>query len=373
MKQKIRVMHLMLSMEVGGMENGVANILRNTRDSLDNYLCCLEKIGTLGGMLDGSAVSIVNMSKKPGFSIPLIYKLSRLLIRNKIDILHSRCWSTLVYGYAASRIAGTPGLVHSEHGVFNLDYERRRKLYSYIVKRADRLLTVSSSLKDRIEEIVNQTDLRIKTIVNGVDTEKYRPAPNRDYGKQFGLKEKDVIIGSVGRLEKVKNYELFIETISRIKDKSVKGVLVGDGPERSNLENMARALNMQDRFIFLGKREDVSEIMPLFDIYVCSSHSEGLSNTILEAMASGVPSVATRVGGNPEIVCEGETGFLVKPGDAEIMTASIMDLIADNDMLSMMKLKARDAAVKQYSLSRMVSEYEEVYKSVYELKTGRSA
>lgn len=365
--QKIKVMHLMLSLEIGGMENGVVNILRHIRkDIFKNYVCCLERIGALAERIKGCNVSINNMSKKPGFSLSLILKLAKLLRREKIDILHTHCWATLVYGFAAAKIARTPIVIHGEHGIFNLDYTRRRKLYTMIINNIDQILTVSESLKTEIISTIKISNSNVRSIINGVDTDKFSPGDSETIKKKFGFQKTDIIIGSVGRLEKIKNYNALIKCIAMFDEPSIKGLLIGDGPARSELEGLVKDLGIEDRFFFLGKRTDVNKGMLIFDVFVSSSLSEGLSNTILEAMASGIPVVATNVGGNPEIVYEGETGYLVNPNNLEAMKSALERLINDKKFSKSIGQKARELVVRECSLHKMVSEYEDVYLSQYD-------
>ena len=209
----------MLSLEVGGMENGVVNTLRLiNKDLFKPFVCCLERVGSLARRIEGSDVTIINMAKKPGFSPLLILKLAALLKRSKIDILHTHCWATLLYGFTAGKIAMTPTIIHGEHGTFNLDYTRRHKTYNIFIDKVDRILTVSDSLKTALITITRISDSRISTIINGVDTDKFYPRNSASIKKGLGFHENDLVIGSVGRLENVKNYKMFIKCVALFKD-----------------------------------------------------------------------------------------------------------------------------------------------------------
>ena len=365
MANRIKIMHIMLSLEVGGMENGLVNILTRSNDAVfDSHVCCLEKIGTLGERLSSSKTHIYNMEKKPGFSIGLILNLAKLLRKKKIDIIHTRCWATLLYGFFAGKLAHVPIHIHGEHGVFNLEYGRRVKLYKFFINHIDRILTVSESLKREIIAITGISPDAITPIINGVDTDKFFPRPRHALRYGLQLKDSDIVIGSVGRLENVKNYQAIIRCVSQFNHTSVKGILVGDGPQRAKLENYVAKLQLQDRFFFLGKRTDVEKLLPAFDIFVCSSLSEGLSNTILEAMACGLPVIATRVGGNPEIVSHGKTGYLVDVDSSDEMLTSCKHLVNNQDLACSLGKYGRDVVMKRYSLQKMVHEYENVYLSL---------
>jgi sugar transferase (PEP-CTERM/EpsH1 system associated) len=368
MKNRINIMHLMLSLQVGGMENGVVNILNSIRrDIFVPSVCCLEQIGSMANRIHHNDILILDLSKKPGFSPLLFLKLANVFKHNKIDIIHTHCWATLLYGFFASYIAKTPVIVHGEHGIFNLEKRRRSTAYNFMLKRVDKIFTVSNMLRKDLMNKANMSGKKIYTIINGVDTKQFRPRNSVSIKTDLGFNPTDIVIGSVGRLDKIKNYEVFIRCIALFFEPSIKGLLIGDGPLRQELEALTRELMIEDRFVFLGERSDVYKLLGAMDIFVCSSLSEGLSNTILETMSSGVPVVATNVGGNPEIVYHGQTGYLVEPNDIQA-TKSHLDRLVENEVLRQtMGRKARRTALSSHSLERMIKEYEEAYASFFPL------
>lgn len=356
-------MHVLLSLEVGGMENGVVNTLGLiNRARFEPSICCLERLGPLARRV--KETKIFNMKKNSGFSLRLLFKLITLLNNEKIDIVHTHCWATLVYGFMAAKIARVPFVVHGEHGTFNLDPPRRLFAYKLFISHVNSLLTVSQSLTDEIRKL-SKKDLNINTIVNGVDTDLFYPQDSKALKKKLGLKTDDMVIGSVGRLESVKNYKLLIRCVAQIDNPLVKGVLIGDGSLRTELKNLVKNLGLTDRFIFLGERHNIRELIGLFDIFVLCSFSEGLSNTILEAMSSGIPIVVSEVGGNLELVEDNKNGISFESNNLSALKKAITDLLSDPVRLNAMGRNGRHTVLTRHSIKGMVEKYEKGYLSLF--------
>jgi glycosyltransferase involved in cell wall biosynthesis len=181
---------------------------------------------------------------------------------------------------------------------------------------------------------------------------------------KLGFLNDEVMIGTVGRLDPVKDQGLLLHAFARLNhgQKNLRLVLVGDGPERKGLESIKDTLPCRDHILFLGERNDVDNVLKALDIFVLPSRSEGISNTILEAMATGLPVIATAVGGNPELVQDGHTGCLISPDNCEALVDALNFYIAQRpDMITLHGLNGRERAVRDFSLDRMVKEYETLY------------
>lgn len=364
--KKINLIHLVISLEVGGMENGVVNTLRLiNREKFNPSVVCLETLGPLSKRLNGYKTELFNLNKKPGFSFKLILRIARILKNKKIDIIHTHCWATLIYGVLAAKLAKVPIIIHGEHGDFNLENKNRRYLYPIFIRFVDKILTVSESLKKEIKKHTGKNAINIKTIINGVDTHRFRPQKRKNVKKQLGFKDNDIIIGSVGRLDIIKNYQLIVRCVSILKDHNIKGIIIGEGENRRELEKLINELGIEKRFIILGEKDNVDELIGCIDIFISSSFSEGLSNTILEAMASGIPVLATNVGGNPEIVKHGKNGFLFETNNLKELCSRVSQLINNKSLCKIMGEKGRSYALSEHSLKRMAKQYEDEYLSLY--------
>jgi glycosyltransferase involved in cell wall biosynthesis len=196
-------------------------------------------------------------------------------------------------------------------------------------------------------------------IYNGIDTRTFTPDGSSNENRlKLGLNEKDILIGVVGRLDPIKNHAMLFKTFERINsdNSNVKLLVVGDGPERKSLEHLAG-----NGVHFLGNRADVPDILRTLDIFTLPSINEGISNTILEAMATGLPVVATNVGGNPEIIDDGKTGQLVPSGDPAALGAALSDYIKSPQLRASHGSQGRIRVEELFSIEKMVSEYESVY------------
>lgn len=231
----------------------------------------------------------------------------------------------------------------------------------------DRVLSVSKYHAQKLARTVGFPVQRITVLPNGVDSDRFQRG-NR--GRSFVRKADDILIGTVGRLVPVKNQMVLIDAFSKLcnQDFNIKLIIVGDGPLRHQLQTVAKDTGCADRIEFLGRRSDVPEIMRAMDIFVLSSYSEGMSNTILEAMSSGLPVVATAVGGNPELVLNGKTGLLVPTNDPEKLERALCLLIRHEEMRKEMGMRGRERVKKYFSLRGMIDNYEKLYLQCYREK-----
>ncbi|MGH9360067.1 MAG: glycosyltransferase, partial [Terriglobia bacterium] len=217
----------------------------------------------------------------------------------------------------------------------------------------------------------------------GLPNNKIRVIPNALPEEAFAEtapalpRSEDVLrVGMIARMNNpVKNYPVLLDAAARLaaKHPSVEFLLVGDGPLRPELETMTRTLRIERQVRFLGDRRDIAAVLASMDISVLTSQSESLSNAIIESMAAGLPAVATRVGGNPDLVCDGETGFLIPPGDAASLADALDRLLTSPDLRRDLGRKAKAFALEHFSLARVLNEYEDLYASLLARKDRRAA
>jgi len=366
---QIRIAHVLPSFDVGGLENGVVNLI-NTMDktqySHDLYILTGE----------GSACQRLNddvfvrfMRKAEGNDMLLPFRLARHFRRRPPEIVRTYGWGAWIEGMLAAWLSGRTAVVHSEHG-YALDRgvqrHYRRKVAQYIAAHlTPRVVVVSDALRHYLEQQVGIPSQKITTIVNGVDTHRFHPAEDIASARQnLGIDESEFVIGTVARLEAVKDIGTALRAISEMGLRDVRYLIVGDGPERSVLQDLAQRLDIEKQVIFVGERADVAELYRCMDIYMLTSIREGTSNTLLEAMASGVPVIATDVGGNRLIVEDGVTGRLVPPGGVGEIAAILKCYKSNAEGLKKMAVAARQVVEKQYGIDRMVSDYDRLYMGI---------
>jgi glycosyltransferase involved in cell wall biosynthesis len=218
---------------------------------------------------------------------------------------------------------------------------------------------------------------QIRIVVNGVDTNVFKPdfseAPKAELRAALKLPQEGFLIGCVGALRPVKDHEGLLKAFTVLRSRTGTRVnrdsylvLVGDGTLMPELKAISKQLGIQDRVLFMGRRDDVEKILGVTDVFVLNSKTEGMSYAILEAMSSGIPIVATDVGANRELIRQGVEGYLYKPGDLEGLVNYLLTLIDDKSLVAKMGGAARKKIVENYSFESMVSAYERLYREVAE-------
>jgi sugar transferase (PEP-CTERM/EpsH1 system associated) len=365
--EKIRVVHVLNSFGLGGLENGVVNVINGTdAHRFDHSVCCIRQSGESARRLKRNDVRIDELNQSAGFTPTLPLRLAGLFRRLKPHVVHTRNWGA-VDGIVGGRLARVPVVVHGEHGrdIGDPDGSNRKRnlLRQGLFLGVDRCVTVSAELKDWLVTTVGVPARKVHTIPNGVDIDRFKPRGGAAGRRGLGIGEDEIVVGTVGRLDPIKDYPTLLGAFSRLaaRHERLRLVMVGDGPAREALTAQCRELKLEERVSFLGARDDVPELLEAMDLFVLTSLAEGASNTILEAMSTGVPVVATRVGGSPELVADGETGFLVPRRDVAGLTAAMDRYVGNPAMMRRHGEAARERIVSRYSLGGMLSNYESLY------------
>ncbi|ETX01917.1 MAG: hypothetical protein ETSY1_05550 [Candidatus Entotheonella factor] len=363
----LQVAHVVRDFSHGGMENGVANLVNHHDPSrVQGTIYVLAKADDFFVQRVHDARRVVLLNRCQGNDPSVIWHLAHRLRQAQPDVVHTHGWGTLVEGGMAAKLARVPVWVHGEHGTMET---RRHNIWVQRImwRLADQLLSVSENHRHALAHAIGAPVARIQAIPNGVALDRFgRQVDAAAWRQSFHIPADHVVIGSVGRLVEVKHYHHLITALAGLihQRMPVSGVLIGDGPLRSALEEQAQSLGIAERVHFLGRREDVPSLLPLLDMFALTSRSEGMSNTILEAMASGLPVVATAVGGTPEMVIDGETGRLVPPRDPQALEAALAQLLADADQRRHMGRQARRRAETMFSLPVMIRAYEQLYEQL---------
>ncbi|HYE89229.1 MAG TPA: glycosyltransferase [Vicinamibacterales bacterium] len=362
--RKTRVMQLVLSLSPGGTERLVIEIVRGVSGRVDSVVCCLDTPGEWAAELTSTGIPVVSLSRAPGFQPRLSLQLARLLKEHSIDVVHCHHYSPYVYGRLASLL--TPGvqLVFTEHGRLSdaAPSPKRRLVNPLLSRLGGRLCAVSGDLRQHMMREGFPARC-ISVVYNGIEPGRRPSAAQRhDARRALGVADEALVIGAAGRLDPVKNLALLLQVQALVRERRADAhtVIVGDGPERAALETRARELGLDGSVTFAGYRSDVRALMAAFDVFVNSSHYEGVSLTILEAMAAALPVVATPVGGNPEVVIDRETGLLV-PGQPRAMADAILRLGSGPHLRRVLGDAGRWRVKKHFSMQRMIAEYADLY------------
>ena len=362
-ERPVHVMHIVYTLRTGGMEMGVVKLVNGLDTArVRSSICSTTPAGAEIKALVRPSVPIFELSRRAGTDLRFVRDLYRLFKRERPDVVHTHAWGTLIEGLVAARAAGVPIVVHGEHGTLQLrGYQRRLQRVAW--SAADRVLSVSSKLAERMSAATGFAAARITTIRNGVQVARFQPVDRRAARRALGIPEGPTV-GTVGRLVAVKDQATLVDAVAELQRTGVAATLViaGDGPERAALDGRARAAGVDLRL--LGYRADVEQVMGAMDVFVLSSVSEGLSNTILEAMAAARPVVATRVGGAEEMIEDGVTGVLVPPSNAGAMAAALGRVLGAPDGGAAMGAAARRRVEAEFTLPGMMTRYEQLYVEV---------
>ena len=370
------IAHVIYKLGMGGLENGLINLINQMpADKYRHMIICLTGSTEFRERLQRQDVQIIDLEKKEGQDWRSFVSLYQVLKQYNVDIIHTRNLAAIEYQISAF-LARVKYRVHSEHGwdVFdpqgnNRKYQILRRLLSPLIQV---FIPLSLHLQSYLVEKVGISEQKIIRICNGVDIKKFYPVKVKHLVSDCPLPfdKNTVTIGTVGRMHGVKDQLTLVRAfISLLKANAeltgqINLVLIGEGPLKKEAIKLLEDSQLLEYAWLPGKREDIAEIMRSLDIFVLPSQAEGISNTILEAMATGLPVIATAVGGNPELIVEGETGLLVPASDPEAMADALLTLIKDKQKRQQQGENSYQRVLDKFSIQAMVNKYTDVYDSL---------
>lgn len=369
------IAHVLFRFDVGGLENGVVNLINRIPEDRYRHAIVALTDSTDFKMRLNRDVPVHALHKRDGKDIGLHWRLYRLFRELKPDIVHTRNLNA-VEAQLPAWLAGIKGRVHGEHGwdVHDLDgasrkYRLWRRAFRPFVQH---YIPLSRHLADYLQSQIGVSPSRISCICNGVDTMKFHSSERaRDPLPMDGFAgTHTVVIGTVGRMEQVKDQMTLARAFAQLirerpeLRRRLRLVMIGDGRLRTAVVEYLREQGLADAAWLPGQRNDTAELLRTFDVFVLPSLAEGISNTILEAMASGRPVIATNVGGNGELVEHDNTGMLVPRDDPGAMSAALLHYIDNPDLRRTHGINGRIRAETCFSIDGMVDRYMQVYDSV---------
>jgi glycosyltransferase involved in cell wall biosynthesis len=402
------VTHVIYRLDFGGLENGLINLVNRWPPARFRHaIVCLAGFNPVfRARIQRDDVLVVSLDKRPGKDLGAYARMWRLLQQQKPAIVHTRNLGTVDMQWVAAA-AGVPHRIHGEHG-WEASDPRGLDPRGLRIRRAcrpviHRYVPMSQDIARWLETSVGVDPGRIRQLYSGVDTERFRPSPQPSptvvgegastpsptavgegvstpspagVGEEISTPSpalagegwgegSDLVIGTVGRLDPVKNQSSLLAVLARLRTRyRIRLTLVGDGPLRASLEAQAALLGVSDHVTFTGARSDTPDLMRSFDVFVLPSINEGISNTILEAMATGLPVVAGRVGGNPELIVDGVTGRLYDPADPSGLEQALLPYLTDSAHRRAHGAAGRARVVQNFSLDAMVQRYLDLYDEV---------
>lgn len=367
------IAHVVYRLSVGGLENGVVNLInRLPAREFRHAVIAMADITDFRERITNKDVAFIELRKGPGHAFKLYPRLYRLFRELSPAVVHTRNLAALE-AVVPAFLAGVPVRVHGEHGWgaedtdgSNRKFRLIRRLFRPFVTR---YVALSGHLRDYLVERVGVPPQRVTQICNGVDTERFSPARGgRAPIRGCPFDDPDAwLVGAVGRMDGVKDHAGLARAFIRLLQANpvavqrLRLIIVGEGPLRTEVMRMLEQAGVAHLAWLPGERSDVPDILRGLDCFVLPSRAEGISNTVLEAMASGLPVIATRVGGNPELLDDGVTGTLVPAGDEEALVKAIQRYLGDPAMATRHGTAAREEAVRRFGIQSMVESYRRVY------------
>jgi glycosyltransferase involved in cell wall biosynthesis len=368
----LRVMFVLTNMPVGGAETLLTELIRRMdRERFAPEFCCLKHFDRLGEVLSREVPAFTGLLSRK-YDVMVLWRLMRLLRRRRIDaVVTIGAGDKMFWGRLAAWLSGVPVICSALHSTGLPDYvEFPNRLLAPLT---DAFIAVAEPHGRYLTEHEGCPARKVRVIFNGIDAERFHPRPpNRRLQEELNLDPTAPVAGIVAALRPEKNHEMFLQVAALVHRElpAARFLIVGDGPERTKLESLARSLGVAEAVRFLGTRSDVDEVLPLVDVLLLTSHMEANPICLLEAMASEKPVVATRVGSVTETVLPDRTGYLVSPGDSQGMAARVLELFRDRDRAASMGRAGREQVIARWTVDRMVRGYEDLIAELYAVKSG---
>lgn len=365
--RQLRIFYTVNRMDVGGSQTHLLQVLRLLeRRRFEPMLCCLTGKGALLETAKATGATVISAGlgglKSPA-ALAAVLRLARFMRRERVDVVHNYLLRANVVGTLAARLARVPVVLTSKRGC-----HARRGLELAGARLSNRLADCVTANADAVRTFVHDNEGcpldKMVVIPSGIDTDRFAPLPPADYKARLGLAADRRVVGIVTRMRVRKGVEEFLRAMALVRARVPQAcaVVVGEVALGEPLAGLVRELGLDDHLHLVGPRNDMPEVLSAFDLFVLSSHDEGMSNAILEAMAMERPVVATAVGGTGEVVQSGRTGLLVPPKDpAALADAMVHLLTAPGGTAAAWGAAGRAAVVERFSARAMVRQMEDLY------------
>jgi glycosyltransferase involved in cell wall biosynthesis len=364
-----RVLFLITTTDFGGTESILLQLVRRMRGrGLELEVCSMCKPGQIGQEIQAAGVRLttLDMATDASFAelIKGAWRLAQMLDERKIDLVQTLLYRANVVGAIAARISKRrPVLVSSQRSLNPRGFHTAARAVRWTRRFSDVVVAVSDAVREEVLSTEKTRDEKVVVIRNGVDTKLFKPHDGSTMREALGLRNNALVVGGVGRLAPVKGFEHLVTAtaLAIARGVDVKTILIGDGPQRTELENLARSLGIDEHVHFLGMRRNLPELYAALDVFALPSVQEGSPNALIEAMACGLPVIASPVGGVPEIIEDWHSGILVEAAQPERWADAIERLDGAPKLRAQLAENARATAVESLDIELTVSAHADLY------------
>ncbi|WP_394778178.1 TIGR03088 family PEP-CTERM/XrtA system glycosyltransferase [Undibacterium sp.] len=376
------VVHLVYRLDFGGLETVLAECVnRMPADKYRHAIVCLTDYTAFSQKITRPGVEIHALHKPAGLGLGTHVKLWKLLRKLRPTILHTYNLAAIEYSFTAA-MAGVPVRIHAEHGRDLSDPQgknpKHNMLRRLLIPFIDCYVPVSRDLRQWLKDVIGVPEDKNLLINNGVDTAHFVPAVSATAAMaDTEAAASPFVVGTVGRVQDIKNhkglviaFQRLLELLPEHKD-TLRLQIVGDGPLMAQLQEQVQAAGLADHIWLAGARSDIAELMRGFSVFVLPSFAEGTPVTLLEAMSSGLPVIASAVGGIPDVVSEQHTGMLVQATDYEAIAAALADYYRQPQRMAAHGAAGRLLVEQRYSIAAMLQNYTKLYDALCQAKLNK--
>lgn len=369
---KKTVLHLVHKLTAGGAERVLVNLINGSSTNVRHIICSFSPADEFENEIIPERRTVINLNKKSGNDFKLPFRIAAICKEYDVDVVHSQGWATYIEGIFATKLLCRKSIkfIFAFRGKTIADVAeipRKRivaqRVFSYL---CDGIITPSEIMRQDYANEIGINPDKIQVIYNGINIDQSKSSRLNLDREEFGLPSQATVIGCVARLDPVKNLIWLIRSSAPIirQFPNIHLLIIGDGPEKQKIEEEILIQELANNIVLPGRRSDVFQCLNLMDIFIQPSVYEGISNTILEAMGSCLPVIATNVGGTPEIVENNVTGILVESNNSKQLSESIIRLMNNIELRKQMGLAGRKLVENQFNGTQMAFEYERLFLSM---------
>lgn len=365
--KKISVLHIVEELKIGGLERIIFEIATKlNKDEYNVNVWCITRGGRIAKELLAAGINVRILGIDSYYNPLNILRLARYFKRLNPDIVHSHTYFSNTIGRIAGKLAQVSVIITHVHNTYH-NYSKRNHLIERVLSvNTDKIICCSKAVRNYVLKTEKIEARKTIVINNGIDLRLFHEqGSGSTLRKSLKMGDNVPVVITVASLTEKKGHRYLLKALKIIKGKcnSLKALIVGDGPLRHELRNIAGEYGLQDSVIFTGQREDIRELLEISDLFVLPSLQEGLPLAVIEAMSTGLPVIATAVGGVPDVIDDGKTGILVPFGNLEALSNAVLTLLADPKKKERIGRCGQRAAIDNFGSEKMVAEVDKLYRA----------